>query len=118
MTIRVLIVEDDALIAYDLADELTAIGYEVVGPARDCEQALDLIEREGCDIAVLDVNLGPGLTSEPVAVELKMRAIPFAVASGYGRDQFPRIFRDAPLLPKPVRVDFLIDRLHALGRKP
>lgn len=116
MTIRVLVVEDDAIIAYDLADELTAMGYEVVGPASDCEQALDLIERAGCDIAVLDVNLGPGVTSEPVAVELKKRAIPFAVASGYGHDQFPKIFREAPLLPKPVRVDLLVTRLHALGR--
>lgn len=118
MTIRVLVVEDDALLAFDLADELTSLGYAVVGPARDVEEAMALIAGEGCDIAVLDVNLGNGMTSEAIAVELRRRSIPFAIASGYAADQYPAIFRDAPLLPKPVRLDLLVDRLHALSAAP
>ena len=115
MTIRVLVVEDDANIAFDLTDELTATGYAVVGPASSAERALALLASEGCDAAVLDVHLGNGKTSEEVAHELKRRSIPFAVTSSYEAEGCPSVFRDAPLLAKPVRLDSLVARLHALG---
>ena len=57
MTIRVLVVEDEALIAIDIAQNLTDAGFEVVGPATSVARALRLIGEEGCDVGVLDFNL-------------------------------------------------------------
>lgn len=114
MAVRILVVEDSALLAYNLADELAANGYVVVGPAQNAEAALALIESEGCDAAVLDVNLGTGKTSEPVALEMRRRRIPFAIVSGFETNRLPPAFREAPALQKPVRIDLLIDRLHAI----
>jgi CheY-like chemotaxis protein len=112
---RVLVVEDEALMAYDLSDQLTEAGFTVVGPALEAAQALELLAREGCDVAVLDVNLGNGTTSEPIALELKRRAIPFIVASGYSRDQHPSAaFLGAPQLMKPIRVAVLLLELRKL----
>lgn len=110
---RVLILEDDALMAFDLADQLQLAGFTVIGPAVTAEEALKLIDAEGCDVATLDVNLGGGRTSEPVALELKRRAIPFVVVSGYASDQHSAVFRDAPLVVKPVRLDRLLKALEA-----
>jgi hypothetical protein len=56
-------------------------------------------------MAVLDVNLGGGATSEPVAVELRLREIPFIGVSGYTADQHSAVFSGAPLLAKPVRIE-------------
>ncbi len=105
---RVLVVEDDAIMAFDLSDQLRAAGFIVVGPAIDAEQGIALVRAEGCDIAVLDVNLGNGCTSEPVAVELSRRSIPFVVVSGYSSDQHPPVFAGAPLVVKPVRIGEII----------
>lgn len=110
----VLLVEDDAIIAFDLADQLSAAGYEVLGPAIDAIHGLALLAGRGCDVAVLDVNLGNGTTSEPVAVELRRRSIPFVTVSGYTSDQHPPVFTGAPLIVKPVRFDLLSAKLKQL----
>jgi CheY-like chemotaxis protein len=81
---RVLVVEDEPLIAIVLADILTDAGCIVVGPAYDTDQALERISADVIDAAVLDVNLGSGRTSAPVADMLAARAIPFIFATGYG----------------------------------
>jgi DNA-binding response OmpR family regulator len=111
---RVLIVEDEALIAYDLSDQLTAEGFTVIGPAMQVAEAQALLSSEVCDAAVLDVNLGNGTTSEPIAVQLKDRSIPFIVASGYSSDQHPAVFHDSPLILKPIRITVLIQELRKL----
>ena len=69
MTTRVLVVEDDGLLALDIANQLTDAGLEVVGPATSVAKALELLET-GCDVALLDVNLGKE-TAEPVAYKLR-----------------------------------------------
>ena len=98
MNKRVLVVEDDAMIALDIARELTDAGLEVVGPAISVAKALRLIGDYGCDAAVLDVNLGNNETSEPVARELRARSTPFVVLSGYSSEQHP------PGLPRRARA--------------
>jgi DNA-binding response OmpR family regulator len=79
----------------------------VVGPATSVSEALRLIEAEGCDAAVLDINLGRE-TAEPIARYLKNDSIPFVTVSGFSREQQPPIFQAAPFLSKPLRGDSLI----------
>lgn len=106
MTTRVLVVEDDGLLALDIADQLTNAGFEVVGPATSVAKALELL-KTGCDVAVLDVNLGKE-TAEPVAHKLRALGTPFAVLSGYSKEQHPPGFQGAPVLSKPTRADDLV----------
>ena len=69
---RILVVEDAALIAVDLSEMLNEAGLEVVRPAGIVAEALRLVSTEGCDAAILDVNLGGG-TSAPIGRELRER---------------------------------------------
>lgn len=110
MSARILIVEDDALLAIDMAHLLETAGFVVVGPATSVRAALDLVRGPGCDAGVLDVHLGRE-TSEPVAVELMARGTPFVTVTGYSTRQRPPGFADAPLLSKPVRSEALITLL-------
>ena len=110
MAKRVLIVEDDALLALDIAQQMSDAGFEVVGPATSVAKALMPVTEVGCDAAVLDVNLGTG-TGAPVALELKARGTPFVVLSGYSREQHPDAFQGAPFLSKPARPDSLVAML-------
>ena len=107
MTKRVLVVEDDALLGLDIADQLTDAGLEVVGPASSVASAMRLIAEKGCDVALLDVNLG-NETAEPVARALRAKGTPFAILSGYSSQQHPQGFQDAPMLSKPVRPEALL----------
>lgn len=111
MNKRVLVVEDDALIALDIARQLTSAGFQVVGPAVSVAKALRLIDDHGCDIAVLDVNLGRNETSELVARELRARSTPFVVLSGYASEQHPPGLQGAPVLSKPASPRDLVATL-------
>jgi DNA-binding response OmpR family regulator len=108
--IRVLVVEDEALLALDIADQLRDAGLEVVGPATSVGEALKLVGGTGCDIAILDVNLGSE-TAGPIARELRARGTPFVVLSGYSSAQHPPEFHGAPLLSKPTRPADLVTLL-------
>lgn len=114
MTTRVLLVEDEPLLAFDLSQHLIAAGYEVVGPAGSVARALCLVGETGCDVAVLDVNLGRE-TAEPVAELLRRRGTPFVALSGYSADQHPPAFAGAPSLTKPARTEELISLLGRLA---
>ncbi len=104
---RVLVVEDEAIIALEIAHVLSKAGFDVLGPARAVASALSLIEERGCDVAVLDVNLGAE-TSEPIAWRLLASGTPFVTMSGYSRAQHPPVFSCAAALPKPVQPELLI----------
>lgn len=104
---RVLVVEDEPLIAMEFAEVLEDAGFEIVGPASSAGEALALLEQSGCDAAVLDVNLG-GETSESVARALVETGASFVVVSGYVREQLPPVLRDAPLIGKPLRPEALV----------
>lgn len=80
MNIRVL-VEDEALLAIDIAGHLTDAGFSVIGPAASGTKALALIKENGCDIAVLDVNLRDE-TSEPIA-ELRTNGTLLSFCRGF-----------------------------------
>jgi CheY-like chemotaxis protein len=107
---RILVVEDEALVAIEIANVLSKASFEIIGPARNVPMALDLLRRLGCDAAVLDVNLS-GETSEAIAAELGANGIPFVTLSGYSREDHPFVFADAPALTKPLRPEFLLTEL-------
>jgi len=107
---RVLVVEDDAFVALELAGSLQAAGFDILGPAGRVEKALALINASKCDAAVLDINLGSE-TSEPIARLLRQSGTPFVTVSGYAQHQFPDAFAGSDFLTKPVRMDALISVL-------
>ena len=109
---RVLVVEDEALVAIDIADILSEAGFHIVGPAASVEKALKLIGEFGCDAAVLDMNLR-GETAEPIAWELRLRQTPFLFLSAISKDQMPVGLDGEVLLPKPARPDVLISTLRS-----
>ena len=104
---RILVVEDEPLVALEVAHVLTEARFEVVGPTRDVAGALSLLDRDGCDAAVLDINLGHE-TSAPVAIELAKRRTPFVTLSGYSLAQQGSSFDGAPALAKPLKPELLV----------
>lgn len=97
---RVLVVEDETLIAMDIEATLEALGCEVVGPTGKLETALQLAAEEMLDAAILDVTVRGG-KSFAVAERLRARGIPFILASGHGDWTLPEHLRDQPRLTKP-----------------
>ena len=75
MSPRVLVVEDESLIAMLVEDGLETLGYEVVGPVGTVDAALRIVEQTPFDLALLDINLG-GKQSFPIAEALEARGIP------------------------------------------
>ncbi|WP_322890653.1 MULTISPECIES: response regulator [unclassified Yoonia] len=99
-TKRVLIVEDEVLLAMDLEEMLTDIGHTVAGQATRVGKAIKLAREIDLDFAVLDINVA-GTKSFPVADILRERGIPFTFATGYGVDGLQDGYRDLPVLQKP-----------------
>ncbi len=99
---RILVVEDEMIVAMLIEDILMDGGATVVGPAARVAKALDLLGTEEVDAALLDVNLA-GENTMPVAEELRRRGIPFAFATGYGAAGLPDGFTGQPLLQKPFQ---------------
>ncbi|ESY95271.1 response regulator [Mesorhizobium australicum] len=98
---RVLVVEDEWLIAEDVASDLRAAGYPVVGPVSSVAAALRLVEADKVDMALLDVQLNAE-TSLPIAEILLARGTPFAFVTGYGRGDLPARFRNCKFVAKPA----------------
>lgn len=101
---RVLVVEDEYLLADDLSHALADVGVHVLGPVASVEDGLKLIGSESSiDAAVLDVNLR-GDMIYPVADALNARGVPFAFATGYDQWSLPERFSDAVRLEKPLKA--------------
>jgi DNA-binding NtrC family response regulator len=100
---RLLVVEDEYMIADDLACALEDAGAEVVGPAGTVEDALELVQlnRGRLDGAVLDVNLRDERVY-PVADVLASRGVPFVLATGYDVASIPVAYARMPRCEKPV----------------
>jgi DNA-binding response OmpR family regulator len=98
--LRVLVVEDEMMIALLIEDMLNALGCEVAGMAMRLEPALQLARASPIDFAILDVNLD-GRMSFAVAEILEARGVPFAFATGYGRAGLDPRFADRPVIKKP-----------------
>jgi DNA-binding response OmpR family regulator len=101
---RILIVDDEPLIAMMVEEWLAELGCEVVGPARSVEEGLDMAGTAELDGAILDVNLG-GRNCFSVANALKLRGVPFAFATGDSGIDKEAGFADPILLNKPFVFD-------------
>lgn len=112
-TPRLLLVEDEWVIANVMARTLESFGYAVVGPAPSVKKAMSLIMEEPISAAVLDINLGGELVY-PVARELQHRKIPFMFLSGYGSSEVPTEFAGCKMLCKPVGFEVLRAELQEL----
>jgi CheY-like chemotaxis protein len=110
--LRVLLVEDEIMIALLVEEILVEFSHTVVGPASRIDRALELVASEAIDVAILDVNIDDK-DVYPVAEALAARGIPFMFVSGYGT--LPERFRDRPRLTKPFRQRALLELLVELG---
>ena len=103
---RVLVVEDEYLVAMDMSAYLEAAGAHVVGPASNVTAALDALERTELDGAILDVNLR-GEMAYPVADALAARGIPFVFTTGYDARMLPARFADVKRCEKPTTPEVI-----------
>ena len=106
--LRVLIVEDEALIASLIEDFLLDLGCEVVGPAMHMKDAVELAREAAIDGATLDVNI-VGEKVYPVADILTERGLPFVFMTGYGAAGLRASDSGRPVLQKPHFIDHLVD---------
>lgn len=113
---RLLVVEDELLVALDIESILTEAGMVVVGPAASAAEALELVASTAVDAALLDANLH-GEPIDDVASALVKRGIPFAYVTGYGRESLPSGF-EAPIIPKPFDAAQLISATRQLLAPP
>lgn len=110
---RILVVEDETMIAMIFEEVLRGHGYDVVGPVSRLDAALGLAREEALDAAVLDVTVRGGMIY-PVADILRGRDIPFVLASGYGEWALPDAYKGLPRLQKPFTSDDIDEMLAKL----
>jgi CheY-like chemotaxis protein len=98
---RVLVVEDEYLLATKIAGELAKLGLETIGPVGTVKRALDLVEHSGhLDGAVLDIKLRDGVVY-PVAEALRARGVPFVFTTGYSEHAIPDRYKYVARYEKP-----------------
>jgi DNA-binding response OmpR family regulator len=105
----ILVVEDQLLLAMDLSNSLEREGFEALGPATSVDAAFRILADATPEAAILDVNLGSGMTSLPIAQALAERGVPFAFLTAYTRDipiidDFPdTLFEGKPITDRKLR---------------
>ena len=104
--LRVLVVEDESMVAMLMEDMLADIGHEVGAVASTIDAAMEQATSGSFDVAILDVNLD-GKPSYSVADVLASRGVPVVFATGYGARAQDHRFATAPVLPKPFAIDSL-----------
>jgi CheY-like chemotaxis protein len=104
--LRILLVEDEALLLLMIADMVEELGHHVVAKAGSIEQAATVVQSANFDLAILDVNVADRPIT-PIAAIIADRGLPFVFATGYGASALPEMFRDRPHLKKP----FLLSQL-------
>ncbi|SFB59108.1 CheY chemotaxis protein or a CheY-like REC (receiver) domain [Rhizobium sp. NFR07] len=108
---RILVVEDEYMLADELRTQLSDAGAVVLGPVPSVEQAIALIRQlDKIDWAILDINLG-GEFAYPVADLLMDRNTPFVFSTGYVDAALPPRFADIPRCEKPINVDAVAQAL-------
>lgn len=110
---RILLVEDQPLIALHMAEFLALEGHQVLGPAHALPEALALIAEGAVEVALLDLDLA-GIPSLPVAAALAARGLPFAFLTGRTPEDVPPGLRDRPFITKPATPDALLAAVEAL----
>lgn len=117
MKARVLVVEDESLVAMMVEDCLIELGYEVAAVAANVDAALAALQGGDIDCAMLDVNLG-GTPSFPIAEALEARGIPYMFVTGYDGTAIPPNFRARHGLQKPFRMRELQQAMAGLQDAP
>lgn len=112
---KLLVVEDDSLIALDMIACLEEAGAEMAGPVGTVREALQVIESGSFDGAPLDGNLRDKKVDD-IAIALTRRNIPFLFVSGYGRERLPSAFRSAQVVSKPFTSTDLVEAAARLVR--
>lgn len=112
----ILVVEDEYLIADDLARELVEHGVTVIGPVATLEAALAAVAEERPDLAVLDINLR-GEAVFPLADLLSAQHIPYIFATGYAAAAIPDRFASVMRCEKPIRSGALLNALDRLAER-
>ena len=108
---RILVVEDEYMLAEDLREDLESQGAEVMGPVASVADAMDLLRSGPApDMAILDINLG-GEMAFAVADALRAGAVPFIFATGYDAQAIPAAYADVPRSEKPVEVRLVASKL-------
>ena len=110
---RILVIEDEPMLALSLEDFLVDAGFEVSGIAGLLETALAMIEIGEFDAAIVDANLA-GVSAGPAASALTARRLPFIVFSGYLPEQQKEAFLGAVFVQKPCRPNLLIESLRKI----
>lgn len=110
--LRVIVIEDETMIALLLEGMLEELGHNVIGIAATISRGLELARLDGVDLAILDVNVG-GQDSYPVADALAARHVPLVFATGYDSDRLRAPYRAGPVLHKPFMQ---VDLQQAIGR--
>ncbi len=110
---RILLVEDEALLAALLEDLIGELGGVVASTAPSTRAALKAIDQTRIDSAIMDINLGAGPNFE-VAERLEDRDIPFVFSTGYGSDSIAGRFSGRLVLAKPFHIDELDAALRSL----
>ena len=110
--VRVLIIEDETLIALLLEDMLSELGCTILGSASTVEAAIEMLNGTPPGVAVLDINLG-GEKSYGVAQALAERQIPFIFSTGYADGRLEAPWQDRPVLQKPFGQEQLAEALAA-----
>ncbi len=109
----ILVVEDDWLLANELAERLRRYGFKVAGPAPRVSEALALIGRQQVDAALLDVSL-QGECCAPVAEALARQGVGFAFLTGGDRESLPAGYRERPMVAKPAPASRIREQLKRL----
>ncbi|MEQ8043990.1 response regulator [Xanthomonas hortorum] len=103
MTGRVLLVEDESVVAMLLEDCLIELGYEIAATVGDVDAGLEEVKKGNLDLALLDVNLG-GSYSFPIAEELDARGVPYIFVTGYSVGGIPEKLQHRHGLQKPFHL--------------
>lgn len=112
---RIVVVEDNFLVAADLCNQLRDLGATVLGPAPTTFYAEQLISSKRIDAAILDVRLH-GATVYEIADRLRSRGVPILFATAVSREDLPGRFRDAPYLGKPIDFAKLLAKVGEITR--
>jgi len=113
---RLLVVEDESLIALMMAEQLVELGYTVVGPAFTISEARHLAGVASIEAALVDLNLH-GVLADEIADILSRRQIPFIFITGYS-DPPPGFYENVDVLHKPFQLDHLRQAVEGMLAKP
>jgi DNA-binding NtrC family response regulator len=108
--VRILLVEDEALIAWDTAERIRTCGVDVIGPAASVAQACALLDSDAPDAALLNINLRSE-SIQPLLDKLRRRGVPFIFATGYSQDTLPDEFAGCTFISKPFETGTFMQAL-------